>query len=119
MTALDLETGAVKWRASPVFACGERTHCAPAQTAAVSVVPGVVFSGANDGHLRAYSATTGGVLWDFDAVREFPTVNGKPARGGSFDGGGVAVAGGMVYVASGAAVWGGTPGNVLLAFQRE
>lgn len=116
LTALDLASGAVRWKAAPVLVCGQRPRCSPAQSAAVSVMPGVVFSGSVDGHLRAYSASSGAIIWDFDAIREFETVNGKPARGGSFDVGGVAIASGMVYVSSGYALWGGTPGNVLLAF---
>jgi hypothetical protein len=56
-------------------------------------------------------------LWDFDAMREFKTTDGRSARGGSFDVGGVAIAGGAVYVSSGYGLWGGTPGNVLLAFR--
>ena len=55
-----------------------RTDCSPAQSAAVTAIPGVVFSGSVDGHLRAYSAETGEVLWDTDTEREFETVNGKP-----------------------------------------
>jgi polyvinyl alcohol dehydrogenase (cytochrome) len=49
-----------------------------------------------------------------DTAREFPTVNDKPARGGSIDGAGVAVVNGMVFVNSGYGQWGGMPGNVLL-----
>jgi polyvinyl alcohol dehydrogenase (cytochrome) len=50
------------------------------QTAAVTAVPGVVFSGSMNGHLRAYSAQDGKVLWDYDTGREFKTVNGIPAH---------------------------------------
>ena len=82
----------------------------------MTVIPGVVFSGAMDGHLRAYAAGTGEVIWDVDTMREFETVNGAKANGGSLDVGGVAVAGGMLFVSSGYGFWGGTPGNVLLAF---
>jgi polyvinyl alcohol dehydrogenase (cytochrome) len=84
--------------------------------AAVTLIGGAVFSGSVDGHLRAYSTATGAVLWDVDAAREFPTVNGTPARGGSFDVGGVAAANGMLFACSGYGAWGGQPGNVLLAF---
>ena len=66
--------------------------------------------------MRAYSTQDGGVLWDFDTAREFPTVNGKPAHGGSIDATGAAVVGGMVFVNSGYNQYGGMPGNVLLAF---
>ena len=48
-------------------------------------IPGAVFSGAVDGHLRAYSTSTGEILWDTDTAREFSTLNGKPAHGGAMD----------------------------------
>jgi polyvinyl alcohol dehydrogenase (cytochrome) len=85
----------------------------------VTLIPGVVFATSNDGHVRAHAAADGRVLWDFDTVREFATVNGVPARGGSLDGQGVVVAGGLVLVASGYPRNGGMPGNVLLAFRAE
>lgn len=44
---------------------------------------------------------------------------GVPGRGGSFDGPGPVVAGGMVYMLSGSAGFVGRPGNVLLAFAPE
>ena len=82
----------------------------------MTVIPGVVFSGSVDGALRAYSTTTGGVLWEFDTNRAFETVNGVPARGASMLGAGPAVAGGMLFVNSGYGAFLGRPGNVLLAF---
>jgi len=85
----------------------------------VTAIPGVVFSGSFDGHLRAYSSSTGKVIWDFDTVREFVTVNKVKATGGSFDQGGPAVVDGMVIVASGSGLGGGMPGNVLLAFSVD
>ena len=44
------------------------------------------------------------------------TVNGVHATGGSLDGAGPVIAGGIVLVNSGYPRFGGTPGNVLLAF---
>ncbi len=117
--ALDLKTGKIVWSAK-VTPCAEgRTDCSPAQSAAVTAIPGVVFSGALDGHLRAYSASTGEVLWDTDTEREFDAVNGGKAHGGSMDASGAAVVNGMVFVNSGYGQWGGMPGNVLLAFSVD
>ena len=82
-----------------------------AQSGAVTAMPGVVFSGSVDGHLRAYRSDTGEVVWDFDTVREYDAVNGGKARGGSLDGGGPAVVGAMVYVNSGYGTFGGTAGQ--------
>ena len=72
-----------------------------------------------DGHLRAFRTGDGQIVWDFDAAREFPTVNGIKARGGSFSATGPTVADGMVYVNSGYANTGGMAGNVLLAFSAK
>ena len=117
--ALDLKSGKIVWTAKPSPCAANRTDCSPAQSAAVTAIPGVVFSGSFDGHLRAYSTTTGAVLWDTDTAREFPTVNGKPARGGSMDVAGPAIVNGMLFVNSGYSQWGGMPGNVLLAFSVD
>lgn len=118
ISAVRLTNGEIIWRAAPP-GCGDRRPCSPAQSAAVTVIPGAVFSGSSDGHLRAYATDSGKILWDFDAVRDFQTVNGVPARGGSFDGPGAAIAGGMLFVNSGYGAMGGIPGNVLLAFSIE
>jgi polyvinyl alcohol dehydrogenase (cytochrome) len=117
--ALDLKTGKIVWSAKPKPCAADRTDCSPAQSAAVSAIPGVVFSGSVDGHLRAYSTANGAVLWDTDTAREFPTVNDKPARGGSMDVAGAAIVNGMVVVNSGYSQWGGMPGNVLLMFSID
>jgi len=87
------------------------------QSAAVTEIPGAVFTGGWDGTLRALSTTDGSLLWQFDTAQDFRTVNGVPAKGGSMGGPGVTVVNGMLYVPSGYAnVGGGMPGNVLLAF---
>ncbi len=119
MAALELRTGRILWR-TLAPGCGDRRPCSPAQGAAVTAIPGVAFSGSVDGHLRAYSAQDGRILWDFDALRAFNTVNGVMAQGGSFYSGGQAVVNGMVFTSSGYSHHGGViPGNVLLAFSLE
>jgi polyvinyl alcohol dehydrogenase (cytochrome) len=115
MFALRLADGSRAWYTPPA-PCGTRPRCAPAQSAAVSGAPGVVFSGSVDGHMRAYSTADGKVLWDFDSIREYQTVNGVAGRGGSIDGPGPVIGGGMVFLNSGYPTNGGMPGNVLLAF---
>jgi polyvinyl alcohol dehydrogenase (cytochrome) len=85
----------------------------------VSAIPGAVFSGSVDGHLRAYATESGKVVWDFDTTRIFDTVNGNPAHGGSIDAGGPAIVGGMLFTNSGYGQWGGKPGNIFLAFSVE
>jgi polyvinyl alcohol dehydrogenase (cytochrome) len=117
--ALRLSDGQLLWKTLPPSSGCTAPACSPAQSAAVSGMPGVVFSGADDGHLRAYATKDGKILWDFDAAREFKTVNGLAARGGAIDGGGPAIAGGMVFVDSGYGSIYGLSGNVLLAFAPE
>jgi polyvinyl alcohol dehydrogenase (cytochrome) len=115
--AVQLQTGERAWyAASAEPTCAPGPRCSAAQAAAISVIPGVVFSGSNDGTLRAYSTQDGAVLWEFDTDREFQTLNGVPARGASMLGPGPTIAGGMLYVPSGYGAFGGRPGNVLLAF---
>ncbi|HVZ24171.1 MAG TPA: PQQ-binding-like beta-propeller repeat protein [Vicinamibacterales bacterium] len=118
MYALKLETGEKVWF-TPPFACGTRARCSPAQSAAVSAFPGIAFSGSVDGHMRAYSTVDGKVVWDYDTERPYETVNGVDARGGSIDGPGPAIGGGMVFFNSGYHTAGGQPGNVLLAFSVD
>jgi len=118
MFALRLTDGQIVWTTPPP-GCGSRSRCSPAQSAAVSAMPGVAFSGSVDGHMRAYSMTDGRILWDVDTIRPYETVNGVDGRGGSLDGPGPAIGGGMVYVNSGYPTAGGTPGNVLLAFSVD
>lgn len=116
LTALDVRTGAKVWFAPSTPCAPVREGCSPAQPGAVTAIPGAVFSGAMDGHIRAFSTTDGKLLWDYNTQRSFNTVNGMTAQGGSLDGAGAVVAGGMVYVNSGYPRLGGAPGNVLLAF---
>jgi polyvinyl alcohol dehydrogenase (cytochrome) len=120
VSAIDLRDGRVVWTAEPsAAACANRNGCNTAQPGAVSAIPGVVFAGSVDGHLRAYDAVDGHVIWDFDTVREYDTVNGVPAYGGAISGPGASIAGGMVFLTSGYAPFGLMPGNVLLAFGLE
>jgi polyvinyl alcohol dehydrogenase (cytochrome) len=78
------------------------------------VIPGAVFAGSLDGHVRAYAAEDGRLLWDFDTGRSFNATNGGSANGGSIDQGGQTIAQGTLLVTSGARI--GYPGNALLAF---
>jgi len=118
--ALRKKDGVKIWETPPPKpACLGKPGCTPSQMAPATMIPGVVFSGSMDGHLRAYDASTGKIVWDFDTLREFPTVNGVNAKGGSLNGTGPTLAGGMLFVNSGYGALGGMPGNVLLAFALE
>jgi polyvinyl alcohol dehydrogenase (cytochrome) len=112
LKALDILTGRVVWNAA--INADRRGQAGPA-----SAIPGAVFTGGWDGILRAVDAT-GKVIWSFNAVRDFDTVNHVPAKGGSFGSAGPVIVGGMVFATSGyPGTQRGTPGNDLLAFGAE
>ena len=113
---LDLADGKITMKVPPV-PCGDRPLCSPALSAAVTAIPGVVFSGGVSGYLRAYATDDARLLWEIDTVRDYAAVNGVPAHGGAMDGPGPVIVDGMLYVNSGYAQWSGAPGNVLLAFE--
>jgi polyvinyl alcohol dehydrogenase (cytochrome) len=116
MAGLALESGRLLW-STPNPPCGERQHCKPTHAAAVTAIPGAVFSGTMDGQLYAYSAATGEIVWNFDTARDFETVNGVAANGGSMSNGGATIVDGMLFVQSGYSHHRAIiPGNVLLAF---
>lgn len=82
LTALRIADGEKAWYAAPQ-PCGSKPVCSPAQPAAVTAIPGVVFSGSVDGHLRAFSTEDGRVLWDFDTARDYQAANGVRGKGWS------------------------------------
>ena len=116
--AIDINTGKIIWEtASPD--CQGKKDCFPSNSAAPTVIPGIVFAGGLDGHLKAYATKDGKILWDFDTAKEFVTTNGIKGKGGAIDGPAVVVSNGMLYVNSGYGMFGEMPGNVLLAFETE
>lgn len=116
VAALDLENGREQWF-NPLVPEGAGVSF----TAAVTGIPGVVFAGGNDGILRALSMADGSIIWEYNTDREFQTVNGVPAKGGSLRAPGPVIADGMLFVGSGYGVLGSADktGNVLLAFAVE
>jgi polyvinyl alcohol dehydrogenase (cytochrome) len=112
LKALDIQNGKVAWSA-------EIQADRRGQIGAASAIPGIVFTGAWDGVLRAVDES-GKVVWSYNTHRDFDTVNGIPANGGSLGSPGPAIANGRVYVSSGyVGVQNGFPGNVVLAFGVE
>jgi polyvinyl alcohol dehydrogenase (cytochrome) len=117
MRAVKIDTGQEVWsKPPPDRLCGNARGCSAAQGAAVTTIPGVVFSPSMDGGVRAYASDDGTIVWTFDTNRDFDTVNGVKAKGGAIDGAGVVVEDGMIYFTSGYVSLIGRPGNVLLAF---
>jgi polyvinyl alcohol dehydrogenase (cytochrome) len=121
VNAVDLKTGTIAWtKMTPDTGCKPGTAgCQTTMSAAISVIPGIVFAGGVDGHFRAYDSKTGDIVWDYDAAHPYETVNGVPAKGGSFDAPGPVIANGTVFTANGYGMWGGSAGNVLLAFSVD
>jgi polyvinyl alcohol dehydrogenase (cytochrome) len=118
ITALRIATGEKLWHvpAPPAECSWGKTRCNNSQSAAATAIPGVVFSGTADGHLRAYSTKDGAIIWDYDTAQMADTVNGGRAKGGALDGGGPTVVNGVLYTNSGYGRLVGQPGNLLLAF---
>jgi len=115
--AVNLATGERAWfTPAPTPKCSGGRGCNGAQAAAITVIPGVVFSGSNDGAMRAFSAKDGSLIWEVDTNHEYQTVNGVPGKGASIVGAPPTVINGMLYFNSGYGTHGGRPGNVLLAF---
>jgi polyvinyl alcohol dehydrogenase (cytochrome) len=113
--ALDVLTGKLIWN-SPTPAC-QGNFCNTGNSAAPAAAPGIVFSGSLDGHMRAYSAKDGKILWNFNTAADFETVDSIKGRGGSIDGPAPVLADGMLFVNSGYGMFGQKAGNVLLAFE--
>ena len=120
VAALQLATGERKWIAPLKMEDFPGRPYVFGGSAAVTAIPGIVFAGGWDGVLRALSTDDGQVLWEYNTMKEFTTVNGVKAKGGSMGAPGPTVAGGMLFVGSGyVGAIGGFPGNVLLAFSPE
>lgn len=116
--SLDPKTGDVNWMTPAKDVCSDddKPACDPGLSAAVTAIKDVVFAGAFDGHLRAYDSVTGKIIWDFDTNKEFETVNGEIANGGSIESDGPVIIDGHVLVNSGYLFGSRMPGNVLLVF---
>ena len=122
LSALQISDGATIWHdPAPKGECSwGMKGCSGTEAAAISVIPGAVFSGAADGHLRAYSTRDGSLLWDFDtAAKSYNAVNGVAAHGGALMIEGPTIANGMLYVNSGEGRFNGHRGNALIAFSVD
>ncbi len=115
MVALKLATGEVAWRATFFKSTGPRVI----NSAAATMMPGVVFLAGTDGKLHALSTADGKVLWEYDTAQPFETVNKVQAHGGAIASIGPSIVKGMLFIGSGYAVTGSNSGNVLLAFSAK
>ena len=124
MNALDIRTGEVLWRQPLMPDCSDdRQARFPAcnQKYGLSALPLAVdrsvIAGALDGRLYIFDSAGGEIVFSYDTLREFETVNGVKGKGGSIDSHSVAAGAGMVFVGSGYSSFGQSGGNVLLAFK--
>jgi polyvinyl alcohol dehydrogenase (cytochrome) len=118
--AMDLKTGKYQWKMPLDDACVNGTGCVNGLSAAITATPELVFTGALNGWLQVYDASSGKIIWKFDTAREFTSLSGMKARGGGIDGSaGPIPYNGMLFVNSGYNFAGSKPGNVLLAFTVE
>ena len=74
IAAVQLRDGERKWFTLPELAPALAKH--PGHEGPLTAIPGVVFSGAWDGVLRALSAANGKVIWEYNTIQDFTTVNG-------------------------------------------
>jgi len=116
--AIDMKTGKSVWYAEALQRCeaGARA-CLDVYSAPPSSTADLVFVGALNGHLFAHDQATGAVLWEYDTVQDFSTVNAVPAKGGAIDSAGPVFSGDYMIVNSGYATFGQIPGNALLVFK--
>lgn len=118
IAAVQIKDGERKWFTPLEPTAAMARH--PGQDGPITAIPGVVFSGGWDGILRALSSLDGHIVWQYDTVHDYETVNGTSASGGSMGAAGPTIAGGMLFTGSGyPGVKNGVPGNVLLAFSIQ
>jgi polyvinyl alcohol dehydrogenase (cytochrome) len=126
MNAVEIETGKVAWskpvqpdcgngRKERFPLCGERYGL----SAAPLVIDKSVVAGALDGRIFIYDAASGDIVWQYDTLRDFPTLNGVAGKGGSIDSQSVFAGAGMLFIGSGYGQFSQAPGNVLLAFRPK
>ena len=124
LNAVNLTNGATTWsHVAPTGpgVCTWRPNCqGGGYSGPPSVANGVVYGVNIDGHIRAFNAADGKLVWDFDTgAQRYETVNGvKNQRGGNLDATGVTFAGDMAFIMAGFNGASSTsgPDNVLLAF---
>lgn len=126
MNAIDISSGNVVWQ-TPVTAdcstdrkkqfelCNEKYGL----SAAPLSIDNSVIAGAIDGRLYVFDGATGNVVWQYDTLKSFDTLNGITANGGGIDSHSVFAGNGMIFVSSGYGGFRQPPGNVLLAFKPK
>ncbi len=118
--AYDVATGAPLWSTIEEKLCEElNARCFPAASAPITATNDLIFAGGLDAIMRIYSAHSGELLWSFDTMIDFETVNAVPASGGSIDSAGPVLIGDKLIINSGYDKFRLLPGNSLLVFELE
>lgn len=116
--AFDAATGTPIWSTIEEKLCeGRDVRCFPAASSPLTATEELIFAGSLDGTMRVYASETGDLLWSFDTLRAFETVNGVPAQGGSIDSAGTVLIDNKFVVNSGYDKFALQPGNALLVFE--
>lgn len=118
--ALDISSGKLQWYTPAPDVCAGRASCHPGFSQAISTAGGLVYAGGMDGVLRVYRAQDGEELFELDATKDFKSLTGEQASGGSFGGAaGPIVSNGRVYISSGYGIYNHMTGNLLLALEID
>lgn len=117
--AVNIETGKLLWSTIEEDRCPPLTlrGCGPGLSAAITLIPEIVFGGTLDGYMKAYSSVDGKELWSYDTKRDYEAVNGVRAFGGAIDSDGAVVVENQMFITSGYAKFAEKEGNVLLSFE--
>jgi polyvinyl alcohol dehydrogenase (cytochrome) len=126
MNAVDITTGEVLWRTPVEADCdnGRKERfplCAGRYglSATPLAIDQSVVAGSLDGKLYVFENKTGEIVWEYDTLRDFDTLNGVDGKGGSIDSHSIFAGNGMVFVSSGYGRFSQPDGNVLLAFRPK
>lgn len=116
--AFDAATGEPIWSTIEKKLCdGPETRCFPSASSPLTATDDLIFAGSLDATMRIYSAKTGALIWAFDTLTSFDTINGVPASGGSIDSAGAVLIDNKFIVNSGYDKFRLQPGNALLVFE--
>lgn len=126
MNALDITTGELLWHTPADADCSDGRQeryrfCASRYglSATPLAIDGSVIAASIDGRLFIYDGESGKIVWQYDTLRDFDTLNGVEGKGGSIDSHSIFAGNGMVFVSSGYNRFSQPPGNVLLAFRPK
>lgn len=118
--AIDMKTGEVLWYAPVPERCADGVQaCMDAYSGPVTSTDGLIIASSLSGYLFAHDAQTGKLVWEYNTVQDYSTVNGIAARGGAIDATGPVLSGDYMIVSSGYATFSQMPGNAVLVFRLK